>query len=604
MDLAELGIKVDSAGAVKAVSDLDRLTAASDRAEAATERVGTASVEAGVGAARGGGNLRMFSQQLSQVAQQGAATGQWLQAFTIQAADIGMAFGTVGAIIGTVATIALPALIGALSGGSGGALSFADAMDAANAAMENTDRLAGLVSGDIAAIGDAYGVLTPQIWSLIEAQRQVGFAELSQSADGLVTSLGNLYSYSALYGSAGEQMAGALDLGAKSAEHFALTLEYLKGELTLDQQIAQVSAIRQEFEATVGPVGSMTAAQREFYLKLVDAENALVKVHRRTVELSGATATVSRAFESAKKALSDMVAAQPGAGWLSPAISQAEKLAAKLWDAATAAASINSISASASGMGGGITGAPSVSTGPASGSGSIRIPSSGAGAGGGGGGATDDFASRLEALTTELQTERETLDAWYAESQKILADRRAMEILGIEGHNKAKLAIEEEYQAKIAEIDARTQQSRLQQVGDFFGVFASIIQTGGQRTVKAYAVISGIQGTISAYAAAIEALRQPGLTLWGRMAAYGTVLAAGLKGVAGIRSAGGIGGASGASGVTSTPAAQGGGAASAPSTLTVYGIDPDGIYSGAFFQRIFDGVFDVAKGRNVRVSFG
>jgi hypothetical protein len=603
MDLAELGIKVDSATTVKAVSDLDRLTAASGRAEDATERVGTASVAAGAGAARGGGNIRMFSQQLSQVAQQGAATGQWLQAFTIQAADIGMAFGTVGAIIGTVATIALPALIGALSGGSGGALSFADAMDAANAAMENTDRLAGLVSGDIAAIGDAYGVLTPQIWSLIEAQRQVGFAELSQSADGLVTSLANLYSYSALYGSAGEQLAGALDLGAKSAEHFALTLEYLKGDLTLDQQIAQVSAIRREFEATVGPVGSMTAAQREFYLKLVDAENALVKVHRRTVELSGATATVSRAFESAKKALSDMVAAQPGAGWLSPAISQAEKLAAKLWDAANAAASIKSISASASGMGGGITGAPSASTGPASGSGSIRIPSSGAGAGAGGG-ATDDFASRLEALTTELQTERETLDAWYAESQKILADRRAMEILGIEGHNKAKLAIEEEYQAKIAEIDARAQQSRLQQVGDFFGVFASIIQTGGQRTVKAYAVISGIQGTISAYAAAIEALRQPGLTLWGRMAAYGTVLAAGLKGVAGIHSAGGIGGASGASGATSTPAAQGGGAASAPSTLTVYGIDPDGIYTGAFFERIFDGIIGtVLPGRNMRIQF-
>ncbi len=89
-------------------------------------------------------------------------------------------------------------------------------------------------------------------------------------------------------------------------------------------------------------------------------------------------------------------------------------------------------------------------------------------------------------------------------------------------------------------------------------------------------------------------------TLAGKIAAYTGWLATSAKAVSAIRSAGGIGG-----GMTSaTPAAQGGSAAAAPTTLTVYGIDADGVYTGAFFQRIFDGIFDVAKGRNVRVSFG
>ena len=43
---------------------------------------------------------RMITQQLSQVAQQSTATGNVMQALAIQAADIGLAFGVAGTIIG------------------------------------------------------------------------------------------------------------------------------------------------------------------------------------------------------------------------------------------------------------------------------------------------------------------------------------------------------------------------------------------------------------------------------------------------------------------------------------------------------------------------
>ena len=51
MDIAELSIRVDSAGAIKGITDLDKLTAAAGKAEGAVENVGTASKGAGAGMA-------------------------------------------------------------------------------------------------------------------------------------------------------------------------------------------------------------------------------------------------------------------------------------------------------------------------------------------------------------------------------------------------------------------------------------------------------------------------------------------------------------------------------------------------------------------------
>ena len=56
------------------------------------------------------GQLRMMAQQLSQVAQQGAVTGNYLQAMAIQLPDIGMAFGTAGIAAGVLAGALLPVI--------------------------------------------------------------------------------------------------------------------------------------------------------------------------------------------------------------------------------------------------------------------------------------------------------------------------------------------------------------------------------------------------------------------------------------------------------------------------------------------------------------
>lgn len=93
----------------------------------ATEDLGQAFVSTG-------GTGRMLTQQLSQVAQQTAATGQPIQALAVQAADIGLAFGTVGTVVGALAGLALPALMVAFAG-------TASAADNARKSIEDIDNV-------------------------------------------------------------------------------------------------------------------------------------------------------------------------------------------------------------------------------------------------------------------------------------------------------------------------------------------------------------------------------------------------------------------------------------------------------------------------------
>jgi hypothetical protein len=143
-DVAELGIKVRTEGAAKATTELTTLSGAAARAEAATEGLTGASrgasgaaVAAAQAYARQGTSaasaskqidlvnkaannntmqMRMAAMQLSQVAQQTMATGNFMQALAIQLPDLALGFGTVGIAIGIVLGIILPLIPAAIHG--------------------------------------------------------------------------------------------------------------------------------------------------------------------------------------------------------------------------------------------------------------------------------------------------------------------------------------------------------------------------------------------------------------------------------------------------------------------------------------------------------
>lgn len=166
--------------------------------------------------------------------------------------------------------------------------------------------------------------------------------------------------------------------------------------------------------------------------------------------------------------------------------------------------------------------------------------SGGGSAGGGAGGGVDPYQANLEQLLQSLQTERETIEIWYAESETLLNDHRARKLLGEEEHKEQLVRLEEEYHQRIAGIQDEAAARRLTDSANLFGQLANIAAVGGEKTTKVVAAFEAVQGTINAYGAAIKALNTPGLSLAGRFAAYASVLGAGLKGVAAIKSAGSV----------------------------------------------------------------
>lgn len=81
---------------------------AANRSRRPIEEVGERAARVGQRAGMGSHGLRQFSLQLNQVAQSGAVTGQWVQSLAVQLPDMLLAFGTAGAVAGTLAALLIP----------------------------------------------------------------------------------------------------------------------------------------------------------------------------------------------------------------------------------------------------------------------------------------------------------------------------------------------------------------------------------------------------------------------------------------------------------------------------------------------------------------
>lgn len=596
VDVAELGIRIDSSPATKAAKELDALTVSATRAgDAAQDLAATSGRKLAPGMAAGGQQSRMMAMQLSQVAQQASATGNYVQALSIQLPDMAMGFGAAGIAAGILASVTLPLLASAFGSTGDEAKhvseavnAFAEATDAyvsaADAAALSTDELAA-----------KYGRLATEAQAALAAMRDIALVDAMNAADEAIRQ--TLDSLTAMRDFAGSDLFSATEsvltlkdafgMAYDDAARLRQALEDLSRADGLGEQARAAAQVQQALIGAYGSAERMPKPLRDAY-----AQMALIVTKGGEIETKADNIRVL--LDQAARAADSAAAAVGGIGTAaSNAYGAVSDLVAKMWEMGQAR-----------GKAMGAIYDDGMTTGNADWAknslgftlpGSELLPTKpkGAGGGGGGGGGADPYGDRLKALIENLRTEREIEDEWYQESLAILTDRRAQEIMGKQAHDAAMIALHEEYQRRIAEIDANSQQQRISDTANLFGALASIAQAGGQKTAKIVAAFQAIEGTVNAYGAAIKALNTPGLSLAGRFAAYASVLAAGLKGVAAIRSAGGIGGGGGrmaAQGMTSQ--------ASGPAIeYRVYGLERDAVYSGAFLEKIFDGLMEEGKRR-------
>ena len=166
--------------------------------------------------------------------------------------------------------------------------------------------------------------------------------------------------------------------------------------------------------------------------------------------------------------------------------------------------------------------------------------------------------SGLESLIETLQTEREILEAWYAESLELLNNANAAELEALGGHNEARLRLEREYQERLAGMKKGYHGTALDQAETFLGDMASALEGGNEKMMRTAKVFGAAEALINAFRAYNQVIADPSLPWFAKIPAAIGVLSAGMgmvNAIKGVSASGGGGGGSAASAQSSAPQA-------------------------------------------------
>lgn len=513
--------------------------------------------------------------QVQDVAVQMMAGTDAARALSMQLPQLLGGFGLLGVALGTLASIGLPLLSSWFGEAGGAAKDFGAAMgEVENSIAAMNEQAAIYTAEGLVALKAKYGEVNLELMRFIALQTEALQLDAIQAArDALATLKEDLSGGFFGTGDLKFELQEAFGLGLVEANKLYAAMRRIDEAKTFEEQRSALTAVREMIQNATGGLGNMTEAQRKFFLKVVESEDAMRQ----------------------------LAAVVPKQGWLAAAIGQAETLGGKLWEAVRAKMALAEEAAKPGMDTGNLDWAKNDIGFVKPGSELIYTPPEAKG-GTGGGGVDGGGSSKIDALLADLQTEREVIAAWYEESLATLNGATEAELALVGGRHEALERLEAEHQERLRAIRDDSQGRGLQEMAGFFGEMANIASVGGKKTAKAVATFQAIEGTVNAYGAAIKALNTPGITLWGRYAAYASVLAAGLKGVSAIRSAGGIGGGGGGGGGAGAGGGGAGGAAgsdTSPLRVAIQPLDPSAAYSGAALRKLLDGLTEEAGNRGM-----
>lgn len=209
-DFATLVLAADSRGLKTGEQALDSIAATTERTERrsnkATAGLSKGYEEVGKQSIFAGQQSKMMAMQLSQVAQQASATGNWIQALAIQLPDLTLGFGTIGIAAGVVAGALLPLIANMVMSGDE-ADKLADAMDDLEGSMKSYAEAVENASQPIADLVGKFGEQAEGAQKVYEALRKIKELEfyenlnkareaITETLDGLQSSIDRFQSAS------------------------------------------------------------------------------------------------------------------------------------------------------------------------------------------------------------------------------------------------------------------------------------------------------------------------------------------------------------------------------------------------------------------------
>ncbi|OAO02716.1 hypothetical protein [Roseovarius indicus] len=304
------------------------------------------------------GGMRNASLQLSQVAQQASATGDWVRALSIQLPDLALGFGTVGIAIGALAGVALPMLAETIMGGSDSAEAMKERVKDLEAATKAYRQAAENAARPTSDLAKEFGVNTGQARRLYQAlaalERLDVTSSLRETQQALATRFGVLDRFDPQdYVNAGKALA-SLQERLNELRQGAQPTAVDEGQ-RIQQQINQmgqlaaaVQKVQAEFRLSAEQAGVFAAAISEFQTSETGTQaqaEALQKVRAILVDavtnsknLTEEQEALARSIVSSEQALLNFVAATSSAeSGTAATASAASQLAAEMRDAVRAA---------------------------------------------------------------------------------------------------------------------------------------------------------------------------------------------------------------------------------------------------------------------------
>lgn len=237
------------------------------------------------------GGLRMMSMQLSQVAQQGAVTGDYMRALAVQLPDLALAFGPVAILAGAAAGSLLPLAINALRA-SDDTDTFADALKDAESALKAADAAIGdLAEGNLQTLIERYGAATEQVRGLVEQLARDSQQRAAEAAQGLIGEFTGAELRGILPETLDATVAAVIETDEESLADLRRQIALLEQELQFavgprPEAQQQLAELRDELAIVEGRAGDVSTAFGEIR---VPAETA-ARVRELIASISATTA--------------------------------------------------------------------------------------------------------------------------------------------------------------------------------------------------------------------------------------------------------------------------------------------------------------------------
>ncbi|WP_197919311.1 phage tail length tape measure family protein [Thiosulfatihalobacter marinus] len=233
----------------------------------------------------------------------------------------------------TIGLIAGAAAFGQWAAGAIGARRDAQALDDTISDLEATIdeyRSAALSGADATKyIADNFGIVNSETILLAEKMQNLRIREVMLGAAEATALLADTFS-----GRFGSELARIeklippdwMDDQAVSAKRLASALEAVRQATSIDDQLAAVIGLRENFEAITGGLGRMTEEQRNFYREILETEASLSRAANLTYDAEAASEAWAGAMSGVRVEVNAILSLLEsiGGGALSNAAKQAE----------------------------------------------------------------------------------------------------------------------------------------------------------------------------------------------------------------------------------------------------------------------------------------